>query len=375
MTNETKDVNQAQTKNNTNMVSLDTVSNLAAQSTLPAYFSGKPEDQERLAALIDQIEKEAKSIVFDMDTKEGQAACRTMAANIAKAKTAIDGAGATKKAEYTRYTKAIDAERNKARDRLQTLQNEVRAPLTKIEESEKARKKHHEDRLQKISAAGDPTMTSEELKKIIDDLNEMGTGEEWEEYRADAIEAKNATLYRVTQYYNTNKQAEEDRHELRLLREKSAKLEAEAEERRKKDEMEAAAKQAAAEAIEAEKQKAAEADAESERVQNQLREQLAAQEAAAAEATRKAQEDAQRQIQEAQEARQRAEEQAKAEAAEAAKQAAEAEEKRQADAVLLKQAIADTMEDLVTGGIPKIHAKKVISLIRANKVIHLSMKI
>lgn len=373
MKNSPKDVNV--TENKTELQSLNTVSNLAIQSTLPAYFSGTPEDQERLESLVLSIEKEAGSLIYDMSKKEDQAACRSMAANIAKAKTALDNAGAAKKSEYTQFTKVIDATRKKTFDRLQKLQQNVRAPLTELEESEKARKKHHEDLLEKISAAGDPTMTSADLKKIIDDLELMSTGEEWEEYRADAIEAKNATLYRVTQYYNNNKQAEDNAEELRLLREESAQLKAEAEDRRRKDEAEAAAKEAAAAAIEAEKQRSAQAAAEQERIQNQLKQQLADQEAAALEASRQAEERAQREIEAAKQAQRQAEEKRQADAAEAARVAAEVEAQRQADAVLLKQAISDTMEDLISGGIPKTHAKKVVDLIRNNKVIHLSMKI
>ena len=100
--------------------------------------------------------------------KQGQATCRSLAAKVASAKATLDKAGKAKKDEYTVYTKLIDQDRNFAKERLQKLQDEIRAPLTEIEEREKQRIATHEANLAAITV--DTTAT---WLKSDDDFEKM----------------------------------------------------------------------------------------------------------------------------------------------------------------------------------------------------------
>ena len=114
---------------------------------LPQLFGKRVESQAAIEEVISKIETESRSITFDINTKDGQATCRSLAAKIASAKSTLDKAGKAKKDEYTVTTKLIDADRNLAKSRLQALQDEIRQPLTALEQREAQRKAQHEANL------------------------------------------------------------------------------------------------------------------------------------------------------------------------------------------------------------------------------------
>ncbi|MDN2486388.1 hypothetical protein MML63_12210 [Kosakonia sacchari] len=253
-----------------------------------AVFTNK----EQLDPLIEQIEKEARSLVPDVTTKKGRDAIASMAYKVARSKTYIDNAGKDLVAELKELPKQIDESRRIVRERLEALKDEVRRPLTEWEAEQERIKEEEAMNAMHVEA--------------------LAMNEEFDRQRAAQIEADHEMALLM------NKDFDREREELRRLaeqaqRERDQQLKREAAEQARRDaeakhraELEAAARR------EAEEKARAEA------------------------AERKRIEDAQRAQREAEEARQRAErekqeaiaaEQRKAqEEAERIKQAAEAKE-------------------------------------------------
>lgn len=94
-----------------------------------AVFTSK----EQLDPIIEQIEKEARSLVPDVSTRKGRDAIASMAHKVARSKTYIDNAGKDLVAELKALPKQIDESRRVVRERLDALKDEVRRPLTEWE--------------------------------------------------------------------------------------------------------------------------------------------------------------------------------------------------------------------------------------------------
>src|SRR5262249_26606591 len=105
-------------------------------------------------ALLDKIEKDARSLVMDISTEQGRKDCASAAYKIARSKTFLDDMGKNLVAEWKAKASKVDAERKKIRDRLDTLKDEIRKPLTDFENSETARIEEHEKQIATIMAFG-----------------------------------------------------------------------------------------------------------------------------------------------------------------------------------------------------------------------------
>jgi len=99
------------------------------KSNAMAVFTTK----EQLDPLIEKIEKEARSLVPDVTTRKGRDAIASMAHKVARSKTYIDNAGKDLVAELKALPKQIDESRRIVRERLDSLKDEVRRPLTEWE--------------------------------------------------------------------------------------------------------------------------------------------------------------------------------------------------------------------------------------------------
>ncbi|HBQ2644562.1 TPA: hypothetical protein ACGAUW_005602 [Klebsiella pneumoniae] len=94
-------------------------------------------NNDQLDPLIEAIEKEARSLVPDVTTKNGRDAIASMAHKVARSKTYIDNAGKDLVAELKALPKQIDESRRVVRERLDALKDEVRRPLTEWEAEQK----------------------------------------------------------------------------------------------------------------------------------------------------------------------------------------------------------------------------------------------
>lgn len=345
------------------MSNLTSIVSVIDRNDLPALFlSNDDKNQSKLIPIIDHIEAEAKKLVFDINTIDGQKGIKSLAFNIAKAKTAIDNAGKDKKAELSVDIKIIDGLRNMAKGRLQELQDTVRQPLTDLENKEKERKAIIEGRLEWLSSAGNATMSSDELLELIGSIEGQSIDDSWDEYKADALEAKENTMVRLKHTFVKVKKAEEDAAELEKLR--AMKIEFERRE----------AERDAADKARAEAEALAKAQADQVRLNHQR--ELEAQEIRAAQERRRLEDETNRLILDERRAAEARRKDLEAQAAQVkyeAEQKRLEDEQRQADKVIRDQAMTASADDLIAAGIPKTHAKKVVKLIYDRKIANLSM--
>src|SRR5690606_17280894 len=159
--------------------------------------------------VISKIETESRSITFDINTKDGQATCRSLAAKIASAKSTLDKAGKAKKDEYTVTTKLIDAERNLAKSRMQALQDEIRQPLTELEQREAERKAQHELKIDDMVDLSDLVGAhSSAISARLTALQDKVIDDDWQEYKSQALEAKDFVLKALRSQLAETKQRE-----------------------------------------------------------------------------------------------------------------------------------------------------------------------
>ena len=229
-------------------------------------------NNDQLDPLIEAIEKEARSLVPDVTTKKGRDAIASMAHKVARSKTYIDNAGKDLVAELKALPKQIDESRRVVRERLDTLKDEVRRPLTEWE----AEQEH---------------IKAEEAMNALQ-AEALAMNEDFDRQMAARIESDHEMALLMNDAFDreqAEKKAEAERQ--RITREEEIKRQAEAKamreaEERHRAELEAAARREAEE-------RAAKERAERERIEAQQRAEREKQAAVEAE-RRKAQEEADR---------------------------------------------------------------------------------
>lgn len=262
--------------------------------------------KEKAAEIVAHIRREVLAIDRDVSTKKGREAVASMAAKIARSKTAADNFGKELKAEYKAKVDAIDGIRRVFWDGLEALQKEFRQPLTEFEEAEKARIAGHETGIANIQAMAtlvnrfNGDVTTEDIADRLIVAQAIDTSG-FQEFTARAEAAKAETVATLESMLEDSRRRDAEREELERLRREAVEREAQAEreraEREQREREERAAEQARQEAEQA-------AAVERERIEREARE--AEERAAKAEQDRQ---DAERRAKEAEErARQQAEE-------------------------------------------------------------------
>jgi colicin import membrane protein len=107
--------------------------------------------------VLEQIAKEARSIVHDVSTAKGRDAVKAHVTKVTKSKTYLEAQGKALAAEYKEIPKKIDVNRKSVWDFLDNLQKEVRQPLT-----------DWEDEQAKIKAEEEARLAAEENQRVID---------------------------------------------------------------------------------------------------------------------------------------------------------------------------------------------------------------
>lgn len=323
-----------------------------------------------LQQFIDLVKGEVEGEVPDLKTRKGRERIASLAAKVSKSKTAVEKPGRDYLRRLKEMPKVVEAELRDFVTKMDALRDDTRRPLTEWEAAEDARIDRHSDRLNWLKTLTDDLgeLSSLHIKGLISEAEGMQLGAHWEEFEAEAANAKDKVLSTLRVALQKREQFEAEQAEL-------ARLRREADERAEADRIRLAQEQA----VEAERQRVAreqqaERDAATRREQ-QLIEQAAAQQRAIeqAEANRIAAE--QRAEQERQDAARRAEE-----AAERARQ----EERRRADAAaaeILRQQEARerdknhrasinraALEAFVAGGMTEECAKQAITLIAQRRI-------
>ena len=176
-----------------------------------------------LDGLYNVVQAKARALVADATTKEGVSQIKSTARQIASIKKRVDDIGKDVVAELKDLPKQIDANRKKWREDMEALQDEIRKPVTEIEnrqaEIEEIRATHG-----KLALSG-----SEEIKAAIESIDKIElTGDKWKESLEDATAAVTAEKGALEVMLNAALKKEAEARELEELRKNKEEAEARA---------------------------------------------------------------------------------------------------------------------------------------------------
>lgn len=315
--------------------------------------------EKGLDPFLAKVRAEIDSFVPDVTTKKGRDAIASIAHKVAQTKTAIDKTGKELTDKLKEQPKLVDAERKRMRDLLDQWKDEVRAPLTALEDAEK----EVLNNLKYLSFVSE--LNSEHIKLRLSQVSEIDIDFAVIKPK-DLAQAKDAAIETLTKALDQALESEQKQAEIeRLQREAAEREQKEREERiareaaeRARAEAEAKAK-AEAERIELERRQAIEAaeKAERDRVESEQRAERMRIEAEQR-AEREKQEAVERERRESEyreQMRIQAEQRAKAEAE-------EAERKRLANVEHRRSVNNEILQALTSQGVDENTAKEVIKL-------------
>lgn len=219
-------------------------------------------DGENLQKVADRIESMARNLVADTSTKEGISQIKTAARQIASVKKKVDDLGKAVVAELKALPKVIDKNRADFRDRMENLQEEIRRPVTEIEEREKA--------IDDIKGThfNCAACNSEELSAKIAELEaqrENITPEIWKESHEAVLKAYDSEIGALSTMKSAAEKREAMQRELEELRKKKEEAERIIRENNIKEEAERKAREEAEARAAAEKARLEREKAEAER--------------------------------------------------------------------------------------------------------------
>ena len=173
-----------------------------------------------LDSLYNVVESKARALVADVTTKEGVSQIKSTARQIASIKKRVDDLGKDIVAELKDLPKQIDANRKKWREDMEALQDEIRKPVTEIEnrqkEIEEIRETHG-----KLALSG-----SEEIKAAIETIDKIElTGDKWKESLENATAAVKAEKGALEVMLNAALKKEAESREPEELRKKQEEAE------------------------------------------------------------------------------------------------------------------------------------------------------
>jgi len=252
-------------------------------------------DQQTADALFEKIKAEAATCGTDVSTEEGRAAIKSMAYKIARSKTALDEMGKGLTEQARKQIELVNAERNRLKEKMQALQDDVRRPLTEYEGREKQRVEEREARIAEMSGllvmlTNGPHAEVVDLEARITKLAQLAQFD-WQEFSDRAAKMEAEVRRQLTERLEARQKHDAEQAELARLR--AAEEERQRKEREEKIAAEAAAKaKADAEAKAAEEARLAQEKADREKAEIEAQKKAEADRAAAAEAAaQKAEED------------------------------------------------------------------------------------
>ena len=325
-------------------------------------------DGENLQKVADRIESMARNLVADTSTKEGISQIKTAARQIASVKKKVDDLGKAVVAELKALPKVIDKNRADFRERMESLQEEIRRPVTDIEERQKA--------IDDIKGThfNCATCNSEELAAKIEELETQRaniTPEIWKESHEDALKAYDSEIAALATMRDAAAKREAEQRELEDLRKKKEEAERIIRENKIKEEAERKAREEAEARAAAEKARLEREKAEAERkaaVAERARQE--AEERARREAMQRDQEMAQAQARMAQEPA------PAAPAAPAQKPSKWTPEMKAVNNDIVKAIaaiIAERLQGFTANGY-EVAAREIVKAIVNNKINHLSVR-
>lgn len=337
---------------------------VADSGNLQQFFA----DGENLQKVADRIETLARGLVADVSTKEGISQIKTAARQIASVKKKVDDLGKTVVAELKALPKIIDKNRADFRERMESLQEEIRRPVTDIEERQKAI-----DDIKGTHFAC-AACNSQELAAKIEELETQRaavTAEVWKEAYEEVLKAFDAEIGALSTMKSAAEKREEDARRLAELEAKQAEADRIIREQKIKEEAERKAREEAEARAAAEKARLEREKAEAERKAAEAeRARQEAEERARREAMQREQERAQAQARMAQEPA------PAAPAAPAQKPSKWTPEMKAVNNDIVKAIaaiIAERLQGFTIGGY-EVAAREIVKAIVNNKINHLSVR-
>ena len=265
-----------------------------------------------------QIRSQVLSEVPDISTKKGITRVKSLAAMVASSKVAVEKPGREYLKQLKEMPKVIEAELRDWVSKMDALRDEVRQPVTELEEKEKARVAALEQRLSEVRdtslICAMTDATSATISHYITNLESIVIDDNWDEYKERAQVAKDDGLFELNKSLVIAQQREAQQAEIERLKAEQAKRDQEERERQIAENARIAAEQKAArekwefeQREQAAKDSAAKAEREAEEAKQRLireqkesaeRERVAAEHAAEQERQRIAQEEANRKAEE-----------------------------------------------------------------------------
>ena len=337
---------------------------VADSGNLQQFFA----DGENLQKVADRIETLARGLVADVSTKEGISQIKTAARQIASVKKKVDDLGKTVVAELKALPKIIDKNRADFRERMESLQEEIRRPVTDIEERQKAI-----DDIKGTHFAC-AACNSQELTAKIEELETQRaavTAEVWKEAYEEVLKAYDAEIGALSTMKSAAEKREEDARRLAELEAKQAEADRIIREQKIKEEAERKAREEAEARAAAEKARLEREKAEAERKAAEAeRARQEAEERARREAMQREQERAQAQARMAQAPA------PEAPAAPAQKPSKWTPEMKAVNNDIVKAIaaiIAERLQGFTVGGY-EVAAREIVKAIVNNKINHLSVR-
>jgi phage-related minor tail protein len=179
-------------------------------------------------AMLNDIRKQAASLVPDVTTAKGRKEIASVAYAVAKTKTYLDGLGKDLVDKYKEIHKRIDANRKVIRDTLDALKDEVRAPLTQYEEAEVARVEALQARLARLNELGSAAsvkIAATQLQAMLQEVEQTSLDDSWQELLTQATVAKELAAKRLGEALAARQKYEAEQAELEALRKKQAEQE------------------------------------------------------------------------------------------------------------------------------------------------------
>ena len=172
--------------------------------------------------ILDRIKAEVRATPVDISTEDGRKACASLAYKVAKSKTFIDGVRKSLVEDEKKRLKLIDQEGSRIWDELESLQKEVRQPLTDWENAEKTRVATHESELAELIGAGEWSLANWQIlpvEAMQDRLREITSSTyDWEEFLQRARAAVVVTIAQIKDAIARREKADADAAELARLR-------------------------------------------------------------------------------------------------------------------------------------------------------------
>lgn len=200
----------------------------------PIQWKELPADKlyqdDMIDLVLESIKLEATNFTPDTSTDKGRKEIASRAYAVSTSKTFLDTKGVELVEDYKKITKTIDGKRKTYRDTLDSIRDDIRAPLTQWEQEDKNRQEQHKNAFARIQSfvVYPDGITVEEIDYRISALLEY-SNYDWQEFAEDAKPEYQRVLERLNEKRDfVVKQAEQQAELEKLRQEKDARDKAEA---------------------------------------------------------------------------------------------------------------------------------------------------